>query len=111
MPKSKKKSATADLDVLLDELEQSGLSVAAFARDRGVPTWRLYEGRRRRQRKAASDKSDSRPASQFLPIQLAPEPTSGEAFEVELRGGRTVRVPSGFDEACLRRLVRALESC
>lgn len=32
------------------------------------------------------------------------------AFEVELRGGRRVRVAAGFDESALRRLLGVLES-
>jgi hypothetical protein len=32
-------------------------------------------------------------------------------LKLELRGERRVRIPAGFDEATLVRLVRTLESC
>jgi hypothetical protein len=50
---------------------------------------------------------------QFLPVQVADQetaPTAVEAppFEVAV-AGRIVRVPPGFDDEALVRLVRALE--
>jgi len=104
-----------DLEATLDELERSGLNTAAFARERGVAAWKLYAGQRRRRRRRlavrCSDGAEGGAGSAFLPVQLTSERPSGAAFEVELRGGRVLRVPSVFEESSLMRLVRTLESC
>ena len=56
-----------DVQRLLAEQEASGLSVAAFARERGVPTWTLYDGRRRlRKRKGRAKGAD------FVQVHVRP---------------------------------------
>ncbi len=49
----------------------------------------------------------------FAEVALVPEraPIRATSFSVSLRGGRRLRVASGFDAAELSRLVRTLESC
>lgn len=104
-----------DLDVALEELERSGQSTAAFARERGVAAWKLYEGlRRRRKRRLAEprgDGSSGEAAAAFVPVRLTSQDPSGSLFEVELRSGRVLRVPASYEETALLRLVRTLESC
>jgi len=90
---------------LVDELKESGLSLAAFARMKGEPTWRLYEWRRRLKRKVAA----SEPA--FVPVRIVDAPNQPAPLEIELGRQRRILVPSGFDETALRRLVRVLEAC
>ncbi len=90
---------------LVDELEASGLSIAAFARMNGEPPWRLYEWRRRLKRKA--------PASEptFVPVRIVDAPNQPAPLEIELGRQRRILVPPGFDEATLQRLVQVLEAC
>lgn len=104
-----------DLEATLSELESSGLSTAAFARERGIAAWKLYgELRRRRKRRLAehgTGRTAAGPGMPFVAVQLVPQTSPEAAFEVELCGGRVLRVPPAFDESSLLRLVRALESC
>jgi len=91
---------------LLDEQKASGLSVAAFARERGLSKWRLYEGRQRlRKRKSRAKKAD------FVEVHVRPVQPARSPIEVELEAGMRVHVPPGFDEDELRRLLGVLSSC
>ncbi|MCP3915684.1 MAG: IS66 family insertion sequence element accessory protein TnpB [bacterium] len=90
---------------LVGELEESGLSLAAFARMKGEPTWRLYGWRRRLKRKSPA----SEPA--FVPVRIVDAPNPPAPLEIELGCQRRILVPPGFDEAALQRLVRVLEAC
>ena len=84
----------------LGALDASGESVAAFAARAGVSAWRLYHWRARLSEQPAA----------FVEVQPDAEPRGGGCvFEVVLRGGRVVRVPSEFDGGVLRRLVAVLE--
>lgn len=99
-----------DLEAALDELEGSGLSTAAFARERGITLWKLYAGQRRRRTRRLAERSAGS-ISAFVPVQLEAAPPLGTVFEIELRGGRVLRVPESYEESALLRLVRTLESC
>ncbi len=106
----------------VEQLQSSGETVAAFARERGLNAWTLYEWRRRLgvrppQRLSTMHQPGAQVAvpthSAFLPVRVTAQPTppvaSAEPLEVVLAGGRRVRVPSNFDDAALRRLVSVLE--
>lgn len=95
-----------DVQRLLAEQEASGLSVAAFARERGVPTWTLYDGRRRLRKRKGRAKGADFVQVHVRPVQLPPSP-----IEVDLKTGIRVRVPAGFDADELRRLLGVLASC
>jgi hypothetical protein len=115
MPRKDPSPNPFDLEAALDELERSGLSTAAFARERGVAAWKLYAGQRRRRRRrlvtrsAGSAEGVVVPA--FIPVQVTAVRPSVSVFEIELRGGRLLRVPADFEESSLSRLVRTLETC
>ena len=49
--------------------------------------------------------------AQFLQVRVAQEASVPSVIEVELRAGLRVRVPLGFDEGELRRLLGVLTSC
>jgi len=101
-----------EIPSLLEALAASGGNTAAFARERGLAAWKLYEaqrvatgsgGRRRRRRKAGSD---------FVPVQVVEERSASSApLELVLESGHRLLIPSGFDEATLRRLMGVLTSC
>ncbi len=79
----------------LDAFRSSGLSLRRFAARSGVPystlcRWRRAEGPR------------------LVSVEVAP--AEAAALEVSV-GAATVRVPAGFDEAHLVRVVQALRSC
>jgi hypothetical protein len=80
----------------------SGLSVRAFCQRHRLREPSFYAWRRTLEQRQA------KPA--FLPVQVgAEEVGAGAALELLLPGGRTVRVPAGFDAAALRRLLAVLE--
>jgi hypothetical protein len=89
---------------LIAAQEKSGLGVREFAESRGLAPATMYWWRcRLRDRPAALvpvavvDRDDARYSGS----------TTREPFELAL-GAMTLRIPAGFDEHDLRRLVRAL---
>lgn len=95
---------------LLEEQQQSDLSIAAFARQKGVKPWVLYNAQAAKRRNAKRERS-----SQFTEIQVVQDcsGTAGEssAIELALPSGVAVRVRRDFDEIALRRLLGVLGSC
>ena len=94
---------------MLAELEASGEPLAQFARERGIAKWRLYE-ERRKARRAGSDTPRRRGPARFAPVRVR-EDSRAEPLELVLAAGHRVRVPAGFDETLLRRLMGVLASC
>jgi hypothetical protein len=93
---------------LLRELDASGQSLAAFARERGLETWRLYEARRK-----AGDggpRRKRRRAVELAPVEVR-VPSPAAPLELALASGHVLRIPAGFDEAELRRLLGVLTGC
>lgn len=89
---------------LIAAQEKSGLGVREFAVSRGLAPATMYWWRCRLRNRttalvpvAVVDRDD-------CPLSSS---TSGEPFELSL-GSMTLRIPAGFDEHDLRRLVRAL---
>ena len=112
--RSGRRSARAlEMSKVLDELNRSGLGVAAFARERGVPLSTLRWWRSRRRRGAASNgrPSRGRPPRLVEVIGASREAErSREGFEVTLGSRRRVLVPMRFDVEAFRMLLRALEA-
>lgn len=93
--------------------ERSGLSLRKFAAREGLKAgslsfwkWKLGQERGGGRRKAASISP-----VRFVELRAEPlgPPAPAQAFEIELRSGRRVRVGVGFDAAELARLVMVLE--
>lgn len=88
----------------LGRWERSGLSAASFARREGVSAVTL-----RRWREAFAGPGAGRPAAGgYIELEVSERPVA-RPFEVLLSQGRVVRVPAGFDEHELSRLLAALE--
>jgi transposase-like protein len=92
---------------LVAEQEQSGLSVAAFCRDRELAQSQLTYWKRR-VREAAK--------APFVEVQLAEPGEQARALgsttiEVRLKNGRSLMVAARFDARHLRALLAAVESC
>ncbi len=97
----------ADAERVLEAWRRSGQTAAAFAREREVSAARLLRWRARLELPAAPAFHPVRVVSRQRsnPIVVArPEP-----LELELRGGRRIRVPAGFDAGLLEELVRTVE--
>ena len=98
---------TLSIDELLSDLAASGKSTAAFARDRGVQPWRLYNALRSR----AVRKRRATPNS-LVPVKVTPtKPQPHATLELKLRSGHSLLIPSNFDEANLRRVMGVLAGC
>jgi len=91
---------------LLAEQEASGLSVARFARGRGVSAWTLYEWRRRLRREREPQASEG-----FVQVHVARTQGRTATIAVELPTDVRVHVPPGFEEDELRRLLVVLGTC
>jgi hypothetical protein len=95
---------------LLEEHSTTDLSLAAFARSKGVAAWSLYNARA-----AARKRKGLRRSADFVECRLdtTREPTPAPRTEVEiaLPSGLSLRVGRGFDEIALRRLLGVLGSC
>lgn len=96
---------------LLEALAAAGGNTAAFARERGLAAWKLYEAqrvasggpRRRRRRQQGRE---------FVPVRVVEETaTSVAPLELVLEPGRRLLIPCGFDRETLRRLLEVLTSC
>ena len=98
-----------EMKAKLEELERSGKTQAAFARSEGIPLSNLGYWRRRL-RELGSALPPSPSESPLLPVHIIDSrPVS--AFELQTRQGHVLRVPHGFDESDLRKLMRVVESC
>ena len=87
---------------LIAHQEQSGLSVAAYAREHDISSWKLYDARR------ALRKRDP----EFIELDMdRVEVVADASLEIVLPHDLRVRVPPNFDADSLRRLVGALSSC
>jgi hypothetical protein len=92
---------------LLKEQEGSGMSIAAFARGRGVEPWTLYNARAVARRKERRE-----PKRTFAAVSVINDVGSEEApIEITLLSGLTLRVTRGFDEVTLRRLLGVIAGC
>jgi len=94
----------------LQRWSRSGLSGAAFCRREGLPSATFYLWRRR------LGEAVREPTASLLPVELV---TTGSAvlpadegfsgYQVQLSGGRVLRIPPDFDDEALRRLLLVLE--
>ena len=82
------------------ELTAAQYGARAGVNPRTLVYWKWRLGRERRGVAAASTD-----LARFIEVQAVRD----TGFEVELAGGRRVRVPSSFDAAALRRLLDVLE--
>jgi len=93
---------------LIEEQERSGESVRAFAAARGLSVWSLYGWRSRLGRRARDDAR----AGGLVPVEVlhgerSEVERSADGIEIVVGDRAVVRVPRGFDQA---ELVRVLEA-
>jgi hypothetical protein len=90
---------------VLDRLDASGLTVAEFATRAKLDAWRLYRWRQKLGRTRVSRRVRRAKQPTFVEIRA----TAPVAVEVVLRSGHVLRVPDGFGEEQLRRLIAVLD--
>lgn len=93
---------------LVTEQRDSGRSVAAFCRERGLPVSQMFAWKRRLREAETAQfvEIDVKPCSE--PLHVAPARSA--AIEVRLAGGRSLVVEPGFDAKHLRALLSVLEA-
>jgi transposase-like protein len=93
-----------DRSELLALRREHGLTYAELGRATKIPAGTLRMWARR-------ERQGSRPASRtrFAEVVLGDAIATAGAFEVEVSGGRRVRVPPDFDAEALLRLLEALD--
>jgi transposase len=95
----------ADARVMVGAWQDSGKTLSAFAKQHGIDPLRMARWRTRLRRATPA-------GMRFHPVQVAAEGTArrgGCVIEIELGGGRRVRVGPGFDVEDLRRVMTVLE--
>ena len=101
----------AEAKQFIEELKASGLSVARFARQRGVAAHRLHWALRKARSKAKKLEQPTA-ESEFNEVVVS-DCTSRQVTPVELRlpGGLSICVTRDFDDVALRRLLGLLSPC
>jgi hypothetical protein len=110
---------------IIEEHRGSGLGVAAFCRQKSIPTSSFYGWRQKLCGRAQSHtaKSAEQRRGRFVPVKVSAAGAGGRGFasaslasgrdeplELCLPGGRRLLLRSGFDPALLRQAVLTLES-
>ena len=90
---------------LLSELERSGQSVREFAREAGLSVWTIYGWRKRFHHTSGVEHG---PRVDLVEVQ--PTAPFGTTIEIAF-GDATIRVPPGFVDDELKRVIRAMRSC
>jgi transposase-like protein len=93
---------------IIDGQRGSGLTVAAYCRDRGITDSAFYAWKRRLRSATPLAKSNRSPTPAFVEVKPANASAAG-AIEICLPGDRRLLVRRGFDRELLIELVRALE--
>lgn len=95
----------------VERWRDSGLTAEEFANELDIKVSTLrYWGYKLGKAGVRPRKATHRVASQTSPlVEVTPTIMTESRFELELRGGRRVCVPSGFDAGALKRLLAVLE--
>ena len=95
----------ADARVIIEAWQQGGETASAFARRLGVDSRRLW-------RWAARLRTAEPAPVHFHPVRVASDGADHRAasIEIELGGGRRIRVAAGFEAEDLRRVLAVLEA-
>lgn len=120
MAKAKKTGNKRDRSTwaeIMSSWAQSGLSQAAFCKERGIPFSTFQYWRSRGKVREKRDIRFSEPASvppPFLPVQVVQSRPVAEgrphALTVLLPCGYRIEVGTGFDPETLRKIINTLES-
>jgi hypothetical protein len=101
--------------VEVERAERAGrdpVTVREFCRSRGLREPSFYFWRRELAGRVGTPAARHEPAAVFAPVTVRPAPAkASEPAPIELEiAGVTLRVPSNFDEASLRRLIAVLRA-
>lgn len=111
----------------VERWKDSGLSAKEFASETGLKasalrfwSWKLrkqdaevdvrLESSTTKNRRRGDTQASIQPRPQFVEVSASTAASAPSMIELVLNHGIRVRVPAGFDEATLTRLVRAVEA-
>jgi hypothetical protein len=89
---------------LFQEQQRSGQTVSAFCSSRGI-NFHSFKNKRTQWNKKQELQSGA--SNHF--VELLPE--EKVVVRIVLKNGRTLEIPSNFQESIIRRLIEVLESC
>ena len=90
---------------LIAEQEASGLTVREFAACRGLSASTIYWWRSRLRR-------EGRSVAELVPVEVTEAPVAAStAIELVVGNDIVLRLPRGFDEADLRRVLSVVSRC
>ncbi len=107
MGKNRRRRTAEEKAAIVRRFKASGLSQEAFAKQiavsgNSIGKWLRLE----RQGHLLSEPQD------LIPVRVTPSRSANAVpLEIVLKNGRTLRVPAGFDEQALVRVVTVLERC
>lgn len=99
---------------LIEAADELGLSTAELAEYSGCSVGTIYNWKRRLAGASAQPRTTTPDTARLVQVQVAPASTSAprpSSFELRLAHGRSVIVPSQFDQAALVSLIKVLEQC
>lgn len=91
---------------LISQRPASAMTVAAFCQQAGVSVPSYYQWQRKLLAAEQPSNPVAQPVSPLVPVRIVDDRTA--ALIVELPGNVRVRVPPGYDAACLERVLRAV---
>lgn len=94
---------------LLAAQKESGQSIVAFCRERGLREWQFHEWKKRLRPPTESFVAVELVATVPTVVAVPVTPAPVTPLEVRLRSGRSVLVGSDFEASHLRRLLQVLE--
>jgi hypothetical protein len=97
---ARRRWSASEAQAVLQRLAASGLSVREFAARTDLTVQRLYRWRGR---------LGSSPGQGPTFVEIRPSAYASASIEVVLRSGHVLRVPHGFDDEVVRRLVKILD--
>jgi len=103
-----RRRTSKEIDAILREHRQSGLSLLAFAHEHQLCYATLLRWRRRQPKLSRPGASTCESGPAFVPIQIESGAWSSD-YVVSWPAGRSLRIPPGFDPQALRRLLDVLE--
>ena len=93
---------------LVAQWRASGASQAGFARQHGIPTWTFWYWCRKLS-SATPPKAASSPATTFVPVDVAADPTT-PVLEIVFMGGEQLHIRPGASGDLVRAAVAALRA-
>ncbi len=100
---------------VLGQWRASGMSRAAFCRRRGINYYTLSQWKSRLETEPAGGSKENGSSRSrrphFVEVAVPTASAFAAAYEITLASGRTLRVPPGFDESDVARLIAVVESC